>query len=293
MLMNYGIVSNVTRDDGYATAVKTAEIIAGGGHTPVFEAELEGKITNAPEGSVFADFASLPVKAVISIGGDGTFLSVVTRYRDLDTEFIGINKGSIGFLTEITEAKLESDLNKLMSGDHSTIERTQLICEVKNNDGEVKGSAVCLNDILIVRGVKPHITRLELFIDGQRVEKFYGDGLIVSTATGSSAYSLAAGGPLLMPTMKDIIVTPVSSHTLYGLKYVAGPDSEIRVVLDDFESAPIICPDGRDFVKLEAFDSITIRRHDKVLKTATLRQDGFFSDVRKKIVQRGSFYENS
>ena len=96
-----------------------------------------------------------------------------------------------------------------------------------------------------------------------------------------------------MPSMKDIIVTPVSSHTLYGLKYVAGPESEVRVVLDDFETAPIICPDGRDFVELEAFDSITIRRHDKVLKTATLKRDNFFSDVRKKIVQRGSFYENS
>lgn len=291
--MNYGIVSNNTRDAGYQTAIKTAEIILGSGNTPVFEQELEGKIDNVPSGVLFASFDQIPVKTIISIGGDGTFLSVVTRYRDLDTEFIGINKGSIGFLTEITEANLESDITKLMSGEYSTIERTQLRCEVWNNAGDFKGSAVCLNDILIVRGQKPHITKLELFIDGQRVEKFYGDGLIVSTATGSSAYSLAAGGPLLMPSMKDIIVTPVSSHTLYGLKYVAGPESEVRVVLDDFESAPIICPDGRDFVDLEPFDSITIRRHNKVLKTATLKRDNFFSDVRKKIVQRGSFYENS
>ena len=128
-------------------------------------------------------------------------------------------------------------------------------------------------------------------------------GTAIATLSGAAATnatlaffgggSLAAGGPLLMPSMKDIIVTPVSSHTLYGLKYVAGPESEVRVVLDDFESAPIICPDGRDFVDLEPFDSITIRRHNKVLKTATLKRDNFFSDVRKKIVQRGSFYENS
>ena len=290
--MNYGIVSNGTRDVGYGTAARTAEAILRSGNTPVFEKKLEGKF-DAPAGSVFADFDTLEIKTIISIGGDGTFLSVVTKYRDLDTEFIGINKGSIGFLTEINEDSLEQDLSKLTSGDYSTIERTQLKCEVWNNAGDFKGSAVCLNDILIVRGVKPHITKLELFIDGQRVEKFYGDGLIISTATGSSAYSLAAGGPLLMPSMKDIIVTPVSSHTLYGLKYVAGPESVVRVVLDDFETAPIICPDGRDFVELEAFDSITIRRHDKVLKTATLKRDNFFSDVRKKIVQRGSFYENS
>ncbi len=290
--MNYGIVSNGTRDVGYVTAVRAAEVILGSGNTPVFEKELEGKF-DAPSGSVFAVFDTLDIKTIISIGGDGTFLSVVTKYRDLDTEFIGINKGSIGFLTEINEDTLETDLTKLTSGDYSTLERSQLYCEVKNKDGEFKGRAVCLNDIIIVRGAKPHITKLELFIDGQRVERFYGDGLVISTATGSSAYSLAAGGPLLMPTMKDLIVTPISSHTLYGLKYVAGPESEVRVVLDDFETAPIICPDGRDFVDLEAFDSITIRRHDKVLKTATLKRDNFFSDVRKKIVQRGSFYENS
>ena len=290
--MNYGIVSNGTRDVGYVTAVRAAEVILGSDNTPVFEKELEGKF-DAPAGSVFAGFDTLDIKTIISIGGDGTFLSVVTKYRDLDTEFIGINKGSIGFLTEINEDTLETDLTKLTSGDYSTLERSQLYCEVKSKDGEFKGSAVCLNDIIIVRGAKPHITKLELFIDGQRVERFYGDGLVISTATGSSAYSLAAGGPLLMPTMKDLIVTPISSHTLYGLKYVAGPESEVRVVLDDFETAPIICPDGRDFVDLEAFDSITIRRHDKVLKTATLKRDNFFSDVRKKIVQRGSFYENS
>lgn len=290
--MNYGIVSNGTRDVGYVTAVRAAEVILGSGNTPVFEKELEGKF-DAPAGSVFAGFDTLDIKTIISIGGDGTFLSVVTKYRDLDTEFIGINKGSIGFLTEINEDTLETDLTKLTSGDYSTLERSQLYCEVKSKNGAFKGSAVCLNDIIIVRGAKPHITKLELFIDGQRVERFYGDGLVISTATGSSAYSLAAGGPLLMPTMKDLIVTPISSHTLYGLKYVAGPESEVRVVLDDFETAPIICPDGRDFVDLEAFDSITIRRHDKVLKTATLKRDNFFSDVRKKIVQRGSFYENS
>nr|MCR4688786.1 NAD(+) kinase [Saccharofermentans sp.] len=169
----------------------------------------------------------------------------------------------------------------------------QLLVEVFDKDGNLKGEDVCLNDIMIVRGVKPHVTKLELYIDNQKVEKFYGDGLLVSTATGSSAYSLAAGGPLLMPDMKDILVTPISSHTLYGLKYVAGPESIIRIGVDDFETAPIICPDGRDFIELSPFDSIIITRYSKPLKTATLKSDNFFSDVRKKIVQRGSFYENS
>lgn len=292
--MSYGIVSNNTRDTGYEVAIRAAEIITSSGGSVVFEKGLSDVLKDRVSSDViFEDFSKAGVKTVISIGGDGTFLAVVAKYRDLGAEFIGINKGSIGFLTEISAQDMDKDLTRLVSGDYKTISRTQLAIEVYNQDGELKGRDVCLNDCMIVRGVRPHVTKLELYIDGQKVEKFYGDGLLVSTATGSSAYSLAAGGPLLMPDMKDMLVTPISSHTLYGLKYVAGPDSVVKIVVDDFETAPIICPDGREFVDLEPLDYVVITRYSEVLKTATLKSDNFFSDVRKKIVRRGSFYENS
>ena len=292
--MNYGICSNGSRDTGYATAVKTAKILADLGATPVFEPGMDEECPKLKEipGIVFADFAKTDLKAVISIGGDGTFLSKVAKYRELDTEFIGINLGSIGFLNEITLDDLEKDLSQLVSGSYDTIDRTQLQCEVFNKDGELKGSSVCLNDVIIVRGAKPHITTLVLSIDGQIIERFRGDGLVVSTATGSSAYSLSAGGPILMPNMKDIIVTPICSHTLNGYTYVATPESEIKISLEEIETAPLICPDGRDFIDLESYDSVVIRRYGKVLKTICLKKDSFFSNVRKKIVQRGYFYEN-
>lgn len=292
--MNYGICSNGSRDTGYETAVKTAQILSGLGAVPVFESGMDEtcpKLKEVP-GVVFADFTTIDLKAIISIGGDGTFLSKVAKYRDLDTEFVGINLGSIGFLNEILFEDIEKDLAQLVSGNYDTIDRTQLKCEVFNKDGELKGSSVCLNDIIIVRGAKPHITTLVLSIDGQIIERFRGDGLVVSTATGSSAYSLSAGGPILMPNMKDIIVTPICSHTLNGYTYVATSESEIKIDLEEIESAPLICPDGRDFVDLESFDSIVIRKYDKVLKTVCLKKDSFFSNVRKKIVQRGYFYEN-
>ena len=95
-----------------------------------------------------------------------------------------------------------------------------------------------------------------------------------------------------MPSMKDIIVTPICSHTFNGFTYVTGSDSVVRIDLDDFESAPMICPDGRSFVDLEPFDYIIIKRYARVLKTVTIKNDNFFSNVRKKIVQRGSFYED-
>ena len=292
--MNYGICSNGSRDTGYETAIRVADIIASLGSVPVFEAGMDEvcpNLKNIP-GVVFEDFSKTSIKTIISIGGDGTFLSKVAKYRNLDTEFVGVNLGSIGFLNEIGYDNLENDLKQLVSGDYNTIDRTQLKCDVFNTDGELKGSSVCLNDIIIVRGAKPHITTLVLAIDGQIIERFRGDGLVISTATGSSAYNLSAGGPILMPEMKDIIVTPICSHTLNGYTYVATPESEIKITLEEIETAPMICPDGRDFVDLQSYDSIVITRYDKVLKTVCLKKDGFFSNVRKKIVQRGYFYEN-
>ncbi|SDX90719.1 NAD+ kinase [Ruminococcaceae bacterium YAD3003] len=292
--MNYGICSNGSRDTGYETAIRVADIIASLGSVPVFEAGMDEvcpNLKNIP-GVVFEDFSKTSIKTIISIGGDGTFLSKVAKYRNLDTEFVGVNLGSIGFLNEIGYDNLENDLKQLVSGDYNTIDRTQLKCDVFNKDGELKGSSVCLNDIIIVRGAKPHITTLVLAIDGQIIERFRGDGLVISTATGSSAYNLSAGGPILMPEMKDIIVTPICSHTLNGYTYVATPESEIKITLEEIETAPMICPDGRDFVDLQSYDSIVITRYDKVLKTVCLKKDGFFSNVRKKIVQRGYFYEN-
>ena len=292
--MNYGICSNGSRDTGYKTAIKTAQILSDLGATPVFELGMDEEcpdLKNVP-GVVFEDYSKTDIKTIISIGGDGTFLSKVAKYRDLDTEFVGINLGSIGFLNEIHNEDLAEDLAQLVSGNYDTIDRTQLMCEVYSKDGALKGTSVCLNDIIIVRGAKPHITTLVLSIDGQIIERFRGDGLVVATATGSSAYSLSAGGPILMPNMQDIIVTPICSHTLNGYTYVATSESEIKISLEAIETAPLICPDGRDFVDLESYDSIVIRRYDKVLKTVCLKKDSFFSNVRKKIVQRGYFYEN-
>lgn len=292
--MNYGICSNGSRDKGYKTAIKIAEILCGLGATPVFEPEMEEECPELKnvQGVLFEEFAKIDIKTVITIGGDGTFLSKVAKHRDLDTEFIGVNMGSIGFLNEIVPEQLEEDLATLVSGEYDIIDRTQLKCDVFNKDGVLKGSCVCLNDLVIVRGAKPHITTLFLSIDNQMIEKFRGDGLVVATATGSSAYSLSAGGPILMPHMKDIIVTPICSNTLNGYTYVTSEDSVIKISLEQVETVPLICPDGRDFIELESYDSVVIKKYDKVLKTVCLRKDSFFSNVRKKIVQRGYFYEN-
>lgn len=290
--MKIGLHINRNRDKDFKCALTTIKAITKLGAVPVLLPELESEIPNEDGLISFEEFEYAKPDVMVSIGGDGTFLAMISENRELDTEFIGINKGSIGFLTQISADAIESSLESIVSGNYRIIMRSQLYVEVFNKDGIRKGADICLNDCFICRGAKPHITKLLLKIDGQDVERFYGDGLVISTATGSTAYNLASGGPLLMPDMKDMIITSVCAHTLHTYSLVVGPESTIEIIVEDVETQPIICPDGRAFVDIEPYDRIVIRLNDKPVKTISIGPDSFFSDVRRKINQRGTFYEN-
>ncbi|HAW16399.1 MAG TPA: hypothetical protein DCW41_06840 [Clostridiales bacterium] len=288
--MRFGIYSNNSRDIGYEVARSLARILLDKGCTPVFPESFSGTIIREVEGAEFGSFETCDI--IVSIGGDGTFLSVISEYRELNIPFVGINKGSIGFLTEITQFPIEDQIDLIIDGKYDIIERTQLKCELYDNDGRLKASDVCLNDVSVLRGSRPHILKLSLFINGEKVENFYGDGIVVATPTGSTAYTLAAGGPLVMPSMDVMLVSPICPHTLQNMSYILDPKSEVEIHLLDFESSPIVCPDGREMGPLKQYDVLKIRRHKDTVKTIKLNTTGFFQNVRKKIVARGSFYEN-
>ena len=288
--MRFGIHSNETRDVDYKTAIELTGLLVKLGSVPVFAERMKDTEVASVKGVEFGSFDDVDV--IVSIGGDGTFLSVISKYRNLNKPFVGINKGSIGFLTEISADNIESAFKKIIDGDYSTIERMQLKAELYDRDGFLKNSDICLNDVSVLRGNKPHITRLTLYVDGERVEKFYGDGIVVAAPTGSTAYSLAAGGPLVMPDMNVILVTPLSPHTLQNMSYVIHPESVVEIHLGSFETVPIICPDGREFPNIEQHDVLKIQRYDHSISTISLNNAGFFQNVKRKIVARGSFYED-
>lgn len=291
--MKIGLFVNTNRDKDYECARRAIGAIISCGATPVLRPHDAVKFPGRVEGLLFDDFTKAGLDVVISIGGDGTFLAMVSELRDTDADFIGINKGSIGFLAQVNDEDVEDSIKHIAAHDYKTIARTRLLVQVYNRKGVLKGEDICLNDCAISRGARLHVTKLLLRINGQNVERFFGDGLVVATATGSTAYSLSAGGPLVMPDQPNIIVTSVCSNTFQDISYVAGPDSKIEVDVEAFETAPIICPDGRDFVTIEPEDHIVITRYEKTLKTILIGEDRFFNDVRRKLVMRGSFYENS
>lgn len=288
--MRLGIFSNETRDNNYEIANLCARLILKHGAVPVFDEEFkDSELIERIPGVVFDNFSTCDL--IISIGGDGTLLNVVSRYRQYQVPFVGINKGSIGFLTEIEIDRIEESIVILINKDYTLCERFQLLCKVKNSEGEIKGEYICLNDCVVTRGSHLNIVKMQLWIDDQYVERFYGDGIIVSTPTGSTAYSLAAGGPILMPNMKNMLVTPLNPHTLQASRYCISYKSKIEIKLDNFEHAPIISPDGYLGVDLEPHDTIEITGYDTPIRTVSMGYSGFFETVRSKIAARGNFYE--
>lgn len=290
--MRIAIYSNSSRDINYEIAIKTASLILKYNAVPVFEPEVQEDIKkfDCPEGIVFDNFDTC--RLLITIGGDGTLLAAVSKYRDLDIPFIGINKGSIGFLTEISEDRLEEAISRICRNEYELINRFQLKCDVINSEGQIVYSDIALNDTIVTRGHSLHIVKMDLKVDDQLVERFYGDGLLISTPTGSTAYSLAAGGPILMPRMKNMIITPILSHTLQNACYILDSKSTIEIDLQDMESMPILSVDGKESWQLNRNDTVRIKACDRFCKFASLGFTGFFDNLRTKLIQRGAFYEN-
>lgn len=287
--VRFGIHTNLSRDIGGSAARALAISVLSRGSIPVFDRDIG--VLDDIRGVEIGDLSTCDI--IISIGGDGTFLSVISEYRNLDVPFVGINKGSIGFLTEISEDMIDEAVRRMIASEYSIINRMRLDIALFDRDGRIKGRDICVNDVAVLRGAKPHITKLTLYIDDERVEKFYGDGIVVASPTGSTAYTLAAGGPLLMPSMEVMLITPLCSHSLRNNSYVIDKDSVVRIELGDFETAPIICPDGRDFAQTAPGDVLEIRRYEHSVRTVNLGISGFFQNIRRKIVARGSFYENN
>lgn len=288
--MRFGIHSNETRDIDYKTAIELSNFLVDNGSVPVFDEKMKDTAVASIDGVEFGGFEDVDV--IVSIGGDGTFLSVISKYRSLNKPFVGINKGSIGFLAEVSAYNIDDAFTRIMENRYETIERMQLKAELFDKDGNLKSTDVCLNDVSVLRGDKPHIVRLSLFVDNERVEKFQGDGIVVAAPTGSTAYNLASGGPLVMPDMNVILVTPLCPHSLQNMSYVIGPDSVVEIHLGSFETVPLVCPDGREFPNIEQGDVLRISRYEHSVKTISLNFTGFFQTVKRKIVARGSFYED-
>lgn len=219
---------------------------------------------------------------LIVLGGDGTLLSAARLKGVESIPVLGINLGGLGFLTETFKEETFEVLEKVVSGDFSTEKRLMLKATVYRGDTIISQSNV-LNDIVVNKGALARIIDLETFIDGGYLTTFKADGLILSTPTGSTAYSLAAGGPIVYPTLNSIIINPICPHTLTNRPLVVPDDAAIKVILKATNQDVHITLDGQIGIPLRGDDVIEAKKAGSYIHLVSSPLKTYFELLRTKL----------
>jgi NAD+ kinase len=220
--------------------------------------------------------------AMVVLGGDGTLLAA-SHLLQGNVPVLGVNFGSLGFLTEITMADVYPALEGVLRGDYRHEERRMLRARVAREGGAEEGGDV-LNDVVLTRGALSRIVELEVYVDGVFVSAFRADGLIVSSPTGSTAYNLAAGGPILHPTLSAIVLTPICPHMLTNRPLVVPDDGTISVRLRGHRTDDVqLTLDGQRGFPLGPRDTVTVTRSPRTLRLVKAPGRDYYEVLRTKL----------
>ena len=228
-----------------------------------------------------SQMGSRQLDLVVVLGGDGTLLSAARATAAIDVPLLGVNLGSLGFLTEVPPQSLYSMLDAIVAGRAPIEHRSLMMCELlRGND--VRGGYLVFNDAVVNKTALARLNTYDLFIDKVFVSSYRADGMIVATPTGSTAYSLSAGGPVLMPTVSALVVTPVAPHALTHRPLVVPDTSEIEIVLRTEDELAYLSLDGQPGLDLTDGDRVRCRRSEH---TVNLFRTGanFFQILRGKL----------
>ncbi|MGH7834551.1 MAG: NAD(+)/NADH kinase [Candidatus Binatia bacterium] len=219
---------------------------------------------------------------VIVLGGDGTLLSIASLVERPEVPILGVNLGGLGFITEVAADEMESILGKTLAGDYAVEKRMTLQISVHGKEGAPKRFRV-LNDGVITKGARSRIIDLETYVDKEFLCTYRADGLIISTPTGSTAYSLAAGGPILYPTLGAVVLTPICPHTLTHRPIVVSDKSRIRVTLRSAGDTVFLSPDGQQGVLLNNGDVVEARDYGVPVSLIKAPSRSYFEVLRTKL----------
>jgi len=221
-------------------------------------------------------------ECIIVLGGDGTMLRAAHVMGDSDIPLIGVNLGTLGFLTEIDTCHMEKMVKRLISGDYDIEERMLLDTETK------KGHSISLNDVVIYRTGILRLIAIKISVNDKFLDTYEADGVIISTPTGSTGYNLSAGGPIVNPTARLIVITPISPHSLSKKSIILDPNDEISIEILEKrktqENEAIISFDGYENYELSVKDVVKIKASNKTVKLIKMYDKGFYEILRSKVI---------
>ena len=277
---------NPYRDKGLRAAQSAAKILKNAGveTSMCLPFSVEGTNIEFPKHIELKDTREELKNAdmLICFGGDGTILHAAKDANEFRLPILGVNLGSVGFMAELEQGEL-SLLSKLAAGKYSVEERMMLDVTARR-DGKVVFSDLALNDAVVTKGAVARVVDLEVFSDKVPITDFAGDGVVVSTPTGSTAYSMSAGGPLVEPTAENIIVTPLCPHSVNARSFVLGAGRAVSVKLGRLsKKAAYLSSDGGKAFKLCGGDVLEIRRSQSVTRLVRLTGRSFYEVMSQKL----------
>ena len=219
---------------------------------------------------------------IIALGGDGTLLNIAPLVERPDVPILGVNMGGLGFITEVAVDELEAVLAKTLDGDYEVEKRMTLEIRVKSKKAKPRRFRV-LNDAVIAKGARSRIIDLETHVGDDYLCTYRADGLIISTPTGSTAYSLATGGPILEPTLGAVLLAPICPHTLTNRPIVVPSDAPIHVTLRSFGDTVILSPDGQNGTRLNNGDEVEARDCGLPVSLIKLPSRSYYEILREKL----------
>lgn len=219
---------------------------------------------------------------ILSLGGDGTFLRASRLARVVDVPLIGVNVGRLGFLAEIETEDLEEALALLGAGRYAVEERSVLSVTLIDADGSSRGGGWALNDVAIEKAARQRLVRLDVSVGTTPFAAIAADAVIVATSTGSTAYALSAGGPIVNPTLDAMLIAPVAPHSLFDRTVVTDLADTVTIRVGEDQDGAVVSTDGMDPVVLGPGATVVVRGDDRPVRIARVGDGEFFARVRRK-----------
>lgn len=280
---NIGIIGRVGDDRAVEAVHRLVQLLSARNLTVILEDEtariMPGHQLQVATRKLIGEMCDL----VIVVGGDGSILSAARVLCRQDVPILGINRGRLGFLTDISPSHLEQKVAEILEG-HYTIESRFLLDAIVSRDGDPIGRGDAVNDVVITAGASPKMVEFELYMDGQFVYTLRSDGLIVSTPTGSTAYSLSGGGPIMHPHLDAIALVPMFPHTLSSRPIVVHGNTEIKIVLvDENPDNLLISCDGQTHLNAAPGDAVYIHKKSHRMKLVHPLDHSYYAVCRDKL----------
>jgi len=289
-MKSVGIIANLTKDGASHIVAEVSDWLRSRGIQPLITEDCAAALSLEVCSAMDEEKLVHQADSLVVFGGDGTLLSVARIPGAEGVPILAVNLGSLGFLTEVTLDELYPMLTKMLENDFQLDERIMLRATLYE-ENKAEAQSVALNDAVISKGPFSRIISLESYIDGEHVATYRADGLIVSTPSGSTAYSLSAGGPIVYPGLNVFILTPICPHTLTVRPHIVSADSHISIIVRSVHSNIMLTIDGQKAFNLHPDSVVKIERASETVKLIRSRKRSYYEVLKTKLKWGGKMLD--